>query len=419
MPRRLLLLAQALFLGSLAHCGPALADPGTDYAKAYAAHDFFALKALAAADKGTDSEQKRFYSAAVLTAFNQPAPANKLIDGMLARNIDTALMPFLMQMRLQNDLRLHDYPAALDAERTLIDLYERKGDSRLVDAQNTLKLLTALSGVDPQKAKRSGDSQIILAADGKIGYCIPVTIGIDPCYILDSGANYSTLMRSEAERLKLKIIPAGVEVGTSTGSVVAADVAVAPSLLLGNVQYDDVVFLVMPDSAFTFKDFQIPGILGFPVFAGMGAVTTQRDHTLVVPKAVPMRHVDNIALDGNDILTRVEVNGHDVLCRVDTGADRTVFYKSYYDLYKDEVQKAGKARFPKAGGAGGIKSFAAYRLPQLGIKVAGRPVTLKRVDVYTEKSVTEDYLQCNLGLDAFKDYKSYTINLQAMALSLN
>jgi hypothetical protein len=416
---RITTLARALALGTLALCGPAHADPGADYARAYAAHDFFALKALVAADKGPDSEQKRFYAAAVLTAFNQPAAANKLIDGMLTHNIDTALMPFLLQMRMQNDSRIYDYAAALDAERTLIDLYERKGDPRLEDAQNTLKLLTALSSVSPQKVKRTGDSQIIMAADGRLGYCIPVTIGVDPCYILDSGANYSTLIRSEAERLKLKIIPAGIEVGTSTGAVVKADVAVAPSLLLGNVQYDDVVFLVMPDSAFTFKDFQIPGILGFPVFAGMGSITTQRGHTLVVPKTIPMKHVDNIALDGNDILTRIQVGGHDVLCRLDTGADHTAFYKPYYDLYKDEVEKASKKRQAKYGGAGGIKTFAAYRLPQLAIKVAGRSVTLKRVDVYTEKTVPQDYLQCNLGLDAFKDYKSYTINLQAMSLTLD
>jgi hypothetical protein len=46
-------------------------------------------------------------------------------------------------------------------------------------------------------------------------------------------------------------------------------------------------------------------------------------------------------------------------------------------------------------------------------------VKLRNVDVFTEKSVSEDYLQCNLGQDAFKDYRSYTINLQAMSLTLD
>jgi predicted aspartyl protease len=406
-------------LGFLSLCSAAHADPAAEYARLYAAHDFFGLRAMVAADPRPDSEQKRFYRAAVLTAFNEPAAANKLIEDMLANNIDTALMPFLLQMRMQNDRRLYDYAGALDAERTLIDFYERNDDPRLGEAQNGARLLGALSGVAPQQATRSGDSHIIEAEDGKLGYCIPVTVGTDPCYILDSGANYSTLMRSEAERLKLTIIPAGIQVPGSNGTLVSADVAVAPSLLLGNVQYGNVVFLVMPDAALTFPGFSIPGILGYPVFAGLGAVTVRRGHVIDVAKAFPERRVDDIALDGNDMLTQVMVDGHAVLCRVDTGADHTVFYKSYYDQYKDEVEKTGKPHSVRSGGVGGIKTHASYRLPEMDITVAGRAVKLQNVDVFTDKVVGEDYLQCNLGQDAFKDYRSYTINLQAMSLTLD
>jgi predicted aspartyl protease len=409
----------AVAVGTLSLCGPAHADVGAEYARLYAAHDFFDLKAMVAADPSADSEQKRFYSAAVLSAFNQPAAANRLIDALLAKNIDTALMPFLLQMRMENDRRLYDYAGALDTERTLIDLYERKGDPRLADAQNTAKLLGALSDAASQKATRSGDSHIILAQDGKLGYCIPVTVGVDPCYILDSGANYSTLTRSEAERLKLQIIPAGMEVTSSHGSKVLADVAVAPSLLLGNIQYNNVVFLVMPDSAFTFPDFSIPGILGYPIFAGMDAVTVHHGHVIDVPKLINTKHVDDIALDGNDILTQVMVGDHTILCRVDTGAEHTVFYKSYYDQYKDEVDKAGKAHNVHSGGVGGIKTVPSIRLGKMQITVAGRLVKLQNVDVFTVKTVSQDYLQCNLGQDAFRDYKSYTINLAAMSLTLD
>jgi len=416
--RRIAPAVLAFALGTLFLCS-AHADVGAEYARLYAAHDFFDLKAMVAADPSRDSEQKRFYTAAVLSAFNQPAAANKLIDALLANNIDTALMPFLLQMRMENDRRLADYAGALDTERTLIDLYERKGDPRLGDAQNTAKLLSALSDVAPQKAARSGDSHIILAQDGKLGYCIPVTVGVDPCYTLDSGANYSTLMRSEAERLKLKIIPVGMQVTGSHGTPVSADVAVAPSLLLGNVQYDNVVFLVLPDSALSFADFTIPGILGYPVFAGMGAVTVHHGHVIDVSKTIPTRRVDDIALDGNDILTQVMVGDHSILCRVDTGADRTVFYKSYYDQYKDEVEKAGKTYQVHSGGAGGIKTFPSFRLAHMQITVAGRPVKLRNVDVFTVKTAGQDYLQCNLGRDAFKEYRSYTINLQAMSLTLD
>ncbi|HEY3645562.1 MAG TPA: aspartyl protease family protein, partial [Gammaproteobacteria bacterium] len=307
---------------------------------------------------------------------------------------------------------------ALDAERTLIDFYERKGDGRLPEAQNTLKLLLALSGIDPQKSSRSGDSHIILAASGR-SYCIPVTVGIDPCYPLDVAAEYSILTRSEAARLKLKVIPAGVQVRTKFGPLVDADVALAPSLLLGNLQYQDVVFLVMPDAAFTFKGFTTPGVLGFPVLAGMGSLTVRRGHVMDVPKLINTKRVDDIALDGNELLTQVMLGDRTVLCRVDLSAEHSVFYKSYYDLYKDDVEKAGKPHSVHGNGITGVHAYQSYRLRDMQLSVAGRPVKLHNVDVFTEKRTSKDYLQCNLGQDAFKDYRSYTINLAAMSLTLD
>ena len=410
----------ALAFGLSLLCGDTLAATA-DYARLYAAHDFFALKAVLAADKAPASDQTQFYTAAMLTAFNQPAAANRIIDGLLTKNMDTALMADLMDMRMHNDRQLSDYAGALDADRTLIDIYERSGNAeKLTDLRNLGKLLGALSGVAPQQVSRQGGSHIIMAADSHGGYCIPVTVGTDdPCYLLDSGANYSILIRSEAERLHLDIIPAGLEVGSSTDKKVVADVAVAPLRLLGNLRYQNVVFLVMPDAAFTFKDFQIRGILGYQVFAGMGAVTTQQEHSIDVPASIPSAPVDNIALDGNDMLTLVSVGGHRLLCRLDTGADHTVFYEPYYELYKSEVDKTGTAKVVRTGGAGGIRTFKSYVLPELGMSLVGKKISLKNVTVYTESVIPQDYLMCNLGQDALKSFKSYTINLQSMSLTLH
>ena len=401
------MLAGFMTLATLLLCGRASADLGSDYTKAYTAHDFFALRALVAADPGPDSERKRFYTAAVLTAFNHPAAANKLIEPMLAKNVDTALMPFLMQMRLQNDLRLYDYAGALDAERTLIDLYERKGDARLAAAQNQLKLLSALSGTDPQRVTRSGDSHILLAAEGKYSHCTPVTVGIDPCYGLASDSPYSLLSRSEAARLKLKLIPAGFQLPYGSGYV-SADVAVASSLLVGNLQYENVVFLVVPDNGLYTEGMNLPGLLGYPVYAGMVAVTHGNRHVLDIPKTVPSKPVDNIALDGDAILTQVQVRGHLALCRLDFSSLHTVFYKGYYDSFMDDLgvgDKGGDAPMP---------------IRELTLTVAGHDVTLRksaRLDM--GKAPVDNYIMCDLGQDVIRHFRSYTLNLSAMSLTLN
>ena len=418
MPRRLTTLAGISILATLLLCGPISADESSDYAKAYAAHDFFALRALVDADRGPDSEQKRFYAAAVLTAFNQPAAANKLVEPLLATNIDTALMPFLLQMRLQNDLHLYDYAGALDTERTLIDLYERKGDGRIGMAQNRLKLLGALSGADTQQVTRSGDSHIILADEGNGSYCAPVTVGIDPCYNFASESPYSLITRAEAQRLNLKVIPAGFQLPNGGGGFVSTDVTVAGSLLLGNLQYHNVVFLVVPDNAIPVGGESLPGLLGYPVYAGMGAVTQSRKHVLDIPRLVPSKPVDNIALDGDSLLTQVQVRGHRALCRLNFRAPRTVFYKSYYDGYMDDL---GGAR-PKAPASGSVAPIFQAALPvkELTLTVAGHDVTLRHsARIYLDKNLPQDYIMCDLGQDVLKSFKSYTLNLQSMSLTLN
>ena len=417
MLRRLPTLAGTLILATLLLCRPVSADQGSDYAKAYAAHDFFALRSLVAADKGPDSEQKRFYTAAVLTAFNQPAAANKLVEPLLAKNIDTALMPFLLQMRLQNDLRLYDYAGALDTERTLIDLYERKGDGRIGSAQNHLKLLSALSGTDAEQVDRSGDSHIILAAEGNGSYCAPVTVGSDPCYSFASEVPYSQITRSEAERLKLKVIPVGFQLA-SGGGFVSADVTVASTLLLGSLQYHGVVFLVVPDTAISAGGVSLPGLLGYPIYAGMGAVTHSRRHVLDIPKQVPSQPVDNIALDGDALLTQVQVRGHKALCRLNFRSLHTVFYKSYYDGYMDDL---GGSR-PKSSPPGMSVAMPAAPLPikELTLTVAGRDVTLRHsARIYLGRNLPQDYVMCDLGQDVLKGFTSYTLNLNSMSLTLD
>lgn len=408
-------------LALLAACPLALAA-GSRYQPLFEAHDFFALKAALAADRDPQDEDARFHAAAVLTAFNQPAAANQAIDQLLKDNVDTPLTPKLLQLRLDNDRALGDYPAALDTARTLVDIYERHDDAvDLADAQNTVKLMAALSDAPAPAVTRQDASRIVLQQDGKLGWCIPVVLGDGRgCYILDSGANYSVLIRSEAERLGLKIRKADIDVGSATGARVKADLAVAPLLKLGNLEYHDVVFLVMPNSAFTFKEFRIPGILGFQVFAGMGAVTMLNNHVLQVPEEVPAKRVDNIALDGRDLLVQIALDGRSLLCRLDTGADHTEFYKPYYTKAQADFAKQGGPRQLHSAAAGGMRTFMGYKLKDVTFSVAGRTLTLHKVDVHSaDLDPKGDYLDCNLGQDALGQFRAYTINLQAMSLTLH
>ena len=392
-----------------------------DHARLYHSHNYFALRSALARDKTTDTEQVQFYRAAVMTAFNRSADADRIISALLLKDSDSPLRPNLLELRMTNAGRLYNYPQALQAARALERIYAKNGDKKkLEDAQNSIRLFGAIRNIPPQTVLRRGKSVIEFSTNSGPGKCIPILFEKQRrCYILDSGANYSVLIRSEAAHLGLKVIPAGIKVGSSTDATVTADLAVAPILRIGNLEYHNVVFLVMPDSVFTLKDFTIRGILGYQLYAGMGAIQTHIGKRIDVPANVPNVPVDNIALDDGDILTEVKVAGHNVLCRLDTGADRTVFYKSYFDRFRRDVEKQGTAHKVRTAGAGGIRNYRAYTLPRIVLEFAGHKVSLQKARVYTEKVVPQDYLMCNLGLDVLGKFSSYTINLKAMSLQLH
>ncbi len=251
---------------------------------------------------------------------------------------------------------------------------------------------------------------------------MPVTIGnAKRCYILDSGANFSVLMRSEAEALGLTIVKAGFEVGTSTDVKVTADLTVAPHLTIGSIEYDHVIFLVFPDRLLSFPGgVRIPGILGFPVLEAMGEVRYIGDNDIEIPKTPPPRPPHTLALDQLKLLTPIEYGGRTMVCRVDTGADRTVFYEPFFRAFGAMVTKLGTPHTTRTGGVGGIREIPGFRLPSLRITLGGRPVSLAPVDVYT-KSITDardNTAYCNLGRNAFAKFDSYAFNFRSMSLVL-
>ena len=171
----------------------------------------------------------------------------------------------------------------------------------------------------------------------------------------------------------------------------------------------------MPDGFF------MPGLLGFPVISALGAIRYSHDGSMHIGVAAPAARRPNMALEGNDVLLSVGFRHEDLLCRLDTGADDTVFYESLYKHYPDLFTDSTRTHALKLGGISGARDIPAYKLPSIDIELAGRPVHLAGPDVM-QQSITrnpeDNYLACNLGMDAFKAFGSYTIDLKHLRLDL-
>jgi hypothetical protein len=363
--------------------------------------------------------------AVVAHAFNDASGSNDAIAAALVRpDLPDTLDLQLRKIQTANHLRRHDYVRALAAADSLIERHEgheghegRADADQLEDIRNLRKLLVALVDVPPQTMRAAGSSTIRLS-DG----ALLVAFGDSARnYALDTGANLSIIMRSEAEGVGLDVRRAGVEMATVTDLRVTADVAVASSLRLGSMEFRDVVFVVVDDAALTFGDFRVPAVIGFPVIEAMGEIRLRPAGEFFVPATPPRRSVRNLALDGLRPLTTVGWEGEALICQLDTGADDTVFYEPFLRRFRSVLEESGTQTTRRITGVGGGRELPVLELPRMVLRAGDTTATIHSVDVITTRITRtegQNYLDCNIGRDVLDQFTEYIINFRDMSFLL-
>ena len=383
--------------------------------------DFFTLRERLADLPDSTAERPaeiRFLEAAVLQAFNQPDGALRILEALPSDALPPDLAAEARYLDLLAHLRLHRYAAARRAARTYLEASGNNDPTRAAEVRGLVPLLDALSDAPPQTAEVKKPSRLVLDQDGRL----PVKIeGVKRRLALDTGANFSVLRRSEAEKLELTVRPTDLKVATSTALEVRADVAVADRVEIGHVDYRNVVFLIFPDEALDLpRGRPVAGLVGFPLVEAMGEIRFRRDGIVEVPSRPPRRTLGNLALDNLDPLVPVRWEKDTLLCRLDTGAANTVFYEPFFRSHRERLEAYGRSVRVPVGGVGGTRELPALRLPRMLVTLAAAGLTLRDIDVYTvpTRPPERNYLDCNVGLDALRRYKAYVINFRDMALIL-
>ena len=390
----------------------------SDLWRSYEQRDFFALRSRLPRTSVTDTDRIRLVRAATQAAFGDHEAAKCTLRQLLARTPDRATEDLARRLLMREERAGYHYRAALAAIEPLLPADSAKDGPQEADLRNAALLLKALVNVAPQRVERDTDP-IAVSRDLEGRFSVRIN-GHRVKLGFDTGANFSFLAASTARELGLEVRPVGVAVATSTGDAVGAEIAVG-DITLGSSRIRNVVFLVYPDAGLTMPDgFFMPGLLGFPVMAALGAIRYSRDGSTRVGVAALTRP-PNLALDGNDVLARVGFRNEDLLCRLDTGADTTVFYEPFYRRYSELFTDPSRSHELKLGGVSGAREIPAYRLASIDFQLAGRPVHLADTDVI-QKSIArnpeDNYLACNLGLDTLRTFGSYTINLKSLHIDL-
>jgi hypothetical protein len=237
----------------------------------------------------------------------------------------------------------------------------------------------------------------------------------------DSGANLSVVTRSKAIELGLRILEPEIQVGAIAGNKVPAHPAVADSLSLGSAKLRHVVFLVFEDRDLFISEanFQIHGLIGFPVILALREVTFGRDGEVKIASKPGRTAEQNMCLDGLNPLVSGVVDGKRLTFVLDTGATHSMLYPPFFAAFEDRVKRDFPPHTERVRGVGGFREIKGYLGKDLAITIGGKEARFPTIPILTEPTTSNSrYLHGNLGQDLIRQFSALTLNFEAMRATL-
>jgi predicted aspartyl protease len=380
-------------------------------------HNFFKAKEIYNVDKDNFPLVYQKFTEAILdNAFNQLNESQEKITFLYSEklNIPDSLQLKLYEIRKDNAVKLYNYKEAKNAVVIILSEYREYLTSKeIADFENDLKIWSALENIPPQKVYINQRTRLKMEKDNAGLNNLKVTANQDTLnFIFDTGANLSTTSKSVAKRLKMKLISVDIEVGSITGAKVLAQLALCDTLKMGNIDMHNLIFLVLPDDALAFPqiNYQINGILGFPVIEALNEIQITQHGDFIVPKQEStFSGSSNMAM--NELTPLIYID--EMHFTFDTGADQTLFYNSFYLENQDDVNKQyqpGKIRF---GGAGGSVEFEGYVINHT-FNNLGKQITLQDIQLLKEEIKENETVYGNIGQDLIRQFNTMTLNFDQM-----
>ncbi len=355
--------------------------------------------------------------AVIDNVFNRLSASNHKIDSLF-KFYDAKLSDKdkykLLRTRQMNHSKLFEYKEADEAMDEMLTGYKSQmKEEDIQDYKNTKKIWAALSGQPPQQVIINDHTVLKLKRD-RLGLQ-NLELRLDSLvmdFIFDTGANFSTVTESTAQKLKIRIMDTTViDVGSITGNKVKSKIGVCPEFSMGDILVKNAVFLVMPDEALAIQQipFQINGIIGFPVIEAMKEVQLTRSGEFIVPSQRSADREQNMALSFLTPVIRLDEGNF----TFDSGANSTMLYDNYFKKHKDSIV----TNFPEAdirfGGAGGHTTIRGYRVP-FSTTISNRVIQLDSVELLKESLKEENHFTGNFGQDLIGQFEKMTLNFESM-----
>jgi hypothetical protein len=367
------------------------------------------------------SPELLFYRGAAANRFNRLAESIGFLQKYLEIE-DTKNLVDAYEILADNYAKNYEYGKSADIYKILLERFKDRLDAeKVADYENSLGLWSAIRDIPPQKTTLDGDLQIQGTRDKANLLNLPIQINEQKMdFVFDTGANLSVVTASTAQKAGLKIVESSVLVGSSTDAKVKSKLAVAPLMKIGNSTIHNAVFLVLEDKSLFFPqiNYQINGIIGFPVMESFGNVTiTQKNEISVKAKPIQQNFEPNLCLDGFDFLAAAFYDNRRMTFAFDTGAVTSTFYPLFFEAEKQKILKFSKLQKMKIGGAGGAKDVNAYSFSNLDLTIAGKKARIAKAKIIAESVNDESrYFYGNLGQDLIKQFARMTLDFKSMRI---
>jgi hypothetical protein len=328
-----------------------------------------------------------------------------------------------------------------DTHYQLYRLYNRIGQYRKAAEEERKLWSISELGITPSEAAKADadalgnlpDLQVVSRRAATVSYSewpgrktvvIPVTINGQPMrFAMDTGAGMSVVTETLAQRLGLKNSPGQPIFDGITGKMSTGRYVVADRLKVGNTEFRNVSFTVLPDDLEVLKDIPTEerGAIGLPVLLGLETIRWNwSDHRLdmgFAPARATLRAA-NLAFEDLFPLMAVEIAGRRLSFEFDTGAEWVQLWPPFVKDFPDEMKTARESSRELAGATGG-ETRDVKVLAELRIRVAGFPIVLKDAPAMLTPTISASNLHYGLlAMDALSKANEVTLDFGAMRVNL-
>jgi len=383
--------------------------------------DYFKLKEMFNSDKDKLSKEHTLYFSAIINnVFNNAEDSNKAIKKLINNPryaLNDTMLSKVYDTKLLNHLNLYEYDDAAKTSEFIQNNYNTFTDSADSEMyRNELNIWRALSTVPKQQITKTTDVTIPMVRD-KVGLLnIDVTFGDTTLNLLfDTGANFSAIKRSLVDELGLNLIEADFYVTAATGAKVDSDIAIAEEFTIGDITFNNVVFLILNDKDVSFPhiDYYVNGAIGFPAIEALDEIKISKDNQIIVPKIPTDYGFNNFALDGLMPIIAGEYKGDTLRFHLDTGATNTSLFPQFHKDYKQEIEQSYQKETFQSGSAGGMFEFDGYIIPSLTLDIADSEAKLDSVRLHINYiGGEESNFHGNFGQDYIKQFDEMILSFK-------